>query len=87
LKDERVDFLIEEASSTLDVEEGRRLWTEFSLALQEAQPFTFLMWLDELAGVSDRIQGVEMDARGTLVNIAEWWIPEQRRLYGRERGG
>ncbi len=82
LKDERVDRLIEAASATTDDAEARRLWAEFSVALQEAEPFTFLMWLDELAAVSDRIQGVEMDARGTLVNIAEWWIPAGRRKYG-----
>ncbi len=81
LKDERVDRLIEQASSTMDDAEARRLWSEFSIALQEAQPFTFLMWLDELAAVSDRIQGAEMDARGTLVNIADWWIPAGRRRF------
>ena len=77
LRDEAVDRLIDEASSTLDAEEGRRLWAEFSLALQEAQPFTFLMWLDELVSVSDRLQGVRMDARGTLVSVADWQIAAQ----------
>ncbi len=86
LKDERVDRLIEQATSTTDADSARRTWTEFSLALQDAQPFTFLMWVDELAAVSDRIQGVEMDARGTLVTIADWWIPAERRKYASERG-
>ncbi len=81
LKDVRVDRLIEQASSTVDDAAARALWLDFSVALQEAHPFTFLMWLEELAAVSDRIQGVEMDARGTLVNIADWWIPAGRRRY------
>ncbi|MGD2216354.1 MAG: ABC transporter substrate-binding protein [Gemmatimonadales bacterium] len=86
LEDPEVDRLIEMATSASDPEVARRLWSEFSLALQQAQPFTFLVWLDELASVSDRIRGVEMDARGTLVTIAEWWIPPQRRQYVSERG-
>jgi peptide/nickel transport system substrate-binding protein len=86
LKDPEVDRLIEAATTTTDPETAKRLWFEFSLALQQAQPFTFLMWLDELASVSDRIRGVEMDARGTLVTIADWWIPPDRREYVSERG-
>jgi peptide/nickel transport system substrate-binding protein len=77
LRDGTVDRLIDEATSALDAEEGRRLWAEFSQALQEAQPFTFLMWLDELASVSDRLQGVRMDARGTLVSVADWQLAAQ----------
>jgi len=74
LKDQRVDRLIEQASSTLDTAEARRLWAEFSVALQEAQPFTFLMWLEESASISEHVQGIEMDARGMLVTIADWRI-------------
>jgi peptide/nickel transport system substrate-binding protein len=77
----RVDSLIERATATRDAATARRLWKDFSLALQESQPFTFLMWVDELAAVSDRLQGVEMDARGTLVSVADWWIPSDRRKY------
>jgi peptide/nickel transport system substrate-binding protein len=87
LEDERVDSLMEAAAGATDAAEARRLWAEFSLALQDAQPFTFLMWLDELAAVSDRIEGVEMDARGTLVTVADWWIPADGRKYGSAGGG
>jgi peptide/nickel transport system substrate-binding protein len=76
LKDERVDALMERAMAVAEAGAGGAAWSEFSLALQEAQPFTFLMWLDELASVSDRLSGVRMDARGTLVNIAQWSISE-----------
>ncbi len=86
LKDPEVDRLIEAATAEKDPEAARRLWGEFSRALQEAQPFTFLMWLDELASVSDRLEDVEMDARGTLVTIGEWWIPAERRKHASERG-
>jgi peptide/nickel transport system substrate-binding protein len=74
LRDAKVDSLMEAAAAATDAAEARRLWAQFSLALQDAQPFTFLMWLDELAAVSERLDGVNMDARGTLVSVAEWSI-------------
>ncbi len=79
LQDEQVDELMEQAMAVSDEETARAEWAEFSLALQEAQPFTFLMWLDELASVTKRVEGVKMDARGTLVNIAEWSISDGQR--------
>ncbi|NIR43398.1 MAG: hypothetical protein GWN99_05625, partial [Gemmatimonadetes bacterium] len=48
LQDTRVDRAMEAALAAEDEETARRAWREFSLALQEAQPFTFLMWLAEL---------------------------------------
>ncbi|MEE8550000.1 MAG: ABC transporter substrate-binding protein [Gemmatimonadota bacterium] len=87
LQDPRVDDLIEAATRATDDAESRALWADFSRALQEAQPFTFLMWLDEMAAVSDRLAGVQMDARGMLVNVSAWWIPADRRKYAAERGG
>lgn len=81
LKDPDVDRCIEEATATTAADSAKRLWAEFSIALQEAQPFTFLMWLDELSAVSERLEGVEMDARGILVSIADWRIPAERRRY------
>lgn len=74
LRDARVDSLMEAALATSDPDSAAVLWHDFALALQETQPFTFLMWLDELAAVSDRLRGVRMDARGTLVSVASWWI-------------
>jgi peptide/nickel transport system substrate-binding protein len=79
LKDQRVDRSIEQATGATDPEQARKLWVEFSIALQEAQPFTFLMWLEELVAVADRVQGVEMDARGTLVSVADWWTAAEPR--------
>ncbi|UCC71794.1 MAG: hypothetical protein JSV86_15675 [Gemmatimonadota bacterium] len=86
LKDVEVDRLIEAATATTDPEVAKRLWAEFSTALQAAQPFTFLMWLDELSSISERVEGVEMDARGTLVSVADWWIAPELRKYVSERG-
>ncbi len=72
----RVDSLIEAGAAEWDPEAAAQTWSRFTRALQEEQPFTFLHWLRGLAGVSDRVRGVEMDARGQLVSAAQWWIAE-----------
>ena len=81
LSDPEVDRLIEAATRTAGAAEAKALWEEFSTALQAAQPFTFLMWVDELVAVSERLKGAEMDARGILVNVASWWIPADERRF------
>lgn len=75
-KSPHVDRLIEAGRAELDPQAAARIWSEFTRALQEEQPFTFLLWVRGLAGVSDRVREVRMDARGQLATAAEWWIPK-----------
>jgi len=74
----RADSLITEALTTLDREEAKPIWDAYQRIIHEEQPYTFLYYLEERLGVSDRLQGLEADARGYLINIGEWWIPESR---------
>jgi len=57
-----------------DPTEARRIWREFTVALQEVQPFTFMFWLDELAASGTAVTGVEMDPRGELQSMREWSV-------------
>ena len=57
---------------TSDPAEARRIWGEFVRVLQDDQPFTFLFWKDEIAGVSRRLEGVRMDARGEIQTLPSW---------------
>jgi peptide/nickel transport system substrate-binding protein len=66
------DRLMEEGARTTDPERAARTWAEFAEVIQADQPFTFLFWNDELAGVSRQLEGVEMDARGELHGVATW---------------
>ncbi len=75
----QADALMQRGLRTTDEEEAQRIWTEFSQLLQQDQPLTFLFWIEDLAGVGPRLQNVEMDQRGKIANIREWWIPENRR--------
>ena len=54
---------------------SQEIWGEFTRLLQNDQPITFLFWPQQLAGVHQSIQGVEMDVRGKFVTATEWWIP------------
>ncbi|MDQ3557437.1 MAG: ABC transporter substrate-binding protein [Gemmatimonadota bacterium] len=75
----RADQLIQQGMRTTDAGQAQQVWAEFSRVLQQDQPLTFLFWSEDLAGVGPRLQGVEMDVRSKLVNVSEWWIPENRR--------
>jgi peptide/nickel transport system substrate-binding protein len=66
------DSLMEAGARAREPERARRIWAEFSRVLQRDQPFTFLFWNRELAGVSRRLEGVEMDARGELRTLPDW---------------
>lgn len=66
------DSLMELGVRLTDRERAREVWTDFARVLQRDQPFTFLFWNEELAGVSRRLEGVHMDARGELRGLPGW---------------
>lgn len=68
----RLDSLIEAGAAATDRAEARAIWREFTVAVQEEQPFTFMFWLDELAASTDGVAGVAMDQRGEFRTLAEW---------------
>jgi hypothetical protein len=46
----------------------------------DAQPFTFLYNVETVLARTADLHGVEADARGTWVSVADWWLdPESRR--------
>ncbi len=75
----RADRLIEAGAAATDPDAAREIWGELTELLREDQPFTFMFWLDELAAARRVVQGIVMDPRGELVNIADWWLPGGRR--------
>jgi len=79
------DSLMELALSTLDREAAKPLWNQYSEIIHQDQPYTFLYYLNERVGVNNRLRSVKADARGHLINAAEWWIPEDLQLRGGEQ--
>lgn len=78
------DSLMDLGVRTMDDTEAARIWGEFSKVIQRDQPLTFLFWQDELAGVSRRLEGVRMDARGELVNVRDWRWRDSDSTGGKE---
>lgn len=74
-----IDRLLDELSRTVDRDEARELWVEYQNTVIEEQPYTFFYFPDRLIGATDRMENVEMDARGVWLNAREWYIdPESR---------
>jgi peptide/nickel transport system substrate-binding protein len=70
----QIDRLLEELALIVDRDEARARWAEYQQVLIEEQPYTFFYFPDRLDGVSTRMKGVVMDARGEWLNIREWYI-------------
>ena len=56
------DSLVRRALTTLEHEEARPLWEESQRIIHEDQPYTFLYYLNERLGLSQRLHGVVADA-------------------------
>lgn len=74
----RADSLMQAALTTLDRAEAKPLWDRYQRIIHEDQPYTFLYYLNERLGVRDRLRGVDADARGYLISVDGWWIPQER---------
>jgi len=78
-KNPEIDRLLVRLGSTVDRDEAKALWSEYQEELIEEQPYTFFYFQDRLDGVSTRLKGVQMDARGEWLNAREWYVdPESR---------
>jgi peptide/nickel transport system substrate-binding protein len=77
--DPDADRLIEAGLRETDDSRATEIWGEFSRILQRDQPITFLFWQEQVAAIGDRLQGVDMDVRGKLRTVSDWWIPAGER--------
>ena len=76
-KNARVDLLLEKGRAIARREAAMPVWREFQQIIMDDSPYTFLFTPEQLAGISRRIRGVQMDARGFLCNIHQWRIGEE----------
>ena len=74
----QADRLMEQGLAATDAAQAKQIWAQYAQILQQDQPVTFLYWLEDMAGVGPRPQGVVTDVRSKIVNIREWWIPANR---------
>lgn len=69
-----VDSLIDRTRLARTLDEARPFYSEIQRILRDEQPWSFLYYYPDLVLVSDRLQGVEMDDRGALMNVQSWWL-------------
>ena len=72
--DPELDAVIDSLALALDRDRERALWHRAQEILLRDQPWTFLYYFPNLAGVSQRLRGVEMDVRGQLATVKDWWL-------------
>jgi peptide/nickel transport system substrate-binding protein len=69
-----VDSLIEASMLLADRDRARPLLHRLQEIMRDEQPWGFLYYFPDLYVMRDRLRGVHMDIRGTLVNLPEWWV-------------
>jgi peptide/nickel transport system substrate-binding protein len=72
--DPEVSRIMAEALAQPTEEAAAVYWREAAARIVEAQPYSWLFYMDVLVGVRDRIQGTRIDTLGDLQNLHEWWI-------------
>lgn len=78
-----VDALMEKALATPDPEEAAPIWAEVQRKIYADQPYTFLWWREELAGIHDRFENTTMDPQSLLSNAWDWSVPADKVKYPR----
>ncbi len=74
IEDPDVDRLLEELSATVERSVARPIWDEYQRVLNKVHPYTYFYFSRSIHGVTKRLRGVEMDARGEWVNIKDWYL-------------
>ncbi len=82
----RVDEILDQVVVMSDRSQSLPLWYEYQEIIQGDQPYTLLYYDVRANGLAARMRGVEMDIRGDLQSVHDWWIaPADRRPAGRTR--
>ena len=71
---EALDAVMDSAASAAGPGDRRRLLRRYHRMVHRAQPFTFLYYEERAAGLRRGLRGVELDARGDLISVADWWL-------------
>jgi peptide/nickel transport system substrate-binding protein len=78
----RADQLIDTVAVMMDRDAARPLWLEYQRLMVEEAPYVPLYYPKRLTGIRNRVQGVEMDIRGELPTVTQWWIAPRERAPG-----
>jgi peptide/nickel transport system substrate-binding protein len=79
-----VDALIEQIAAAENRAQATPALQRLQQILRDEQPWSFLYYYPDLLALRERVRGVEVDIRGTFINVQEWWIPRGGQGRGRE---
>jgi ABC-type transport system substrate-binding protein len=74
----RVDTLLDQAALLNDRDRARDVYGEVQQIMRLEQPWSFLFYYPDLILLRDRLEGVDMDIRGALLTIQQWWVRDAR---------
>ncbi|UCC49684.1 MAG: hypothetical protein JSV41_05870 [Gemmatimonadota bacterium] len=77
----RVDELLDQVTRLEDRSQALPLWQEYQEILQWEQPYTFLYYDVRPNGLRTRLRDVQMDIRGALQNVKDWWVEPTARRF------
>lgn len=81
-----VDSLMDRASAETERSRAVPMWRRIQEILRDEQPWTVVYYQTDAFLARDRVRGMEMDIRGALRNLSEWWV-ESERTPGSDNGG
>jgi peptide/nickel transport system substrate-binding protein len=71
-----VDALIDSVALIVDRAAATPPYHRLQSILRNEQPWGFLYYFPDLNVVRTRMNGVEMDVRGTFISVARWWVSD-----------
>lgn len=81
-----VDSLMDRASAETDRSRAVPMWRRVQEILRDEQPWTVVYYQTDAFLARDRVRGMEMDIRGALRNLSDWWV-ESEPTPGSDNGG
>ncbi|MFL5386765.1 MAG: ABC transporter substrate-binding protein [Longimicrobiaceae bacterium] len=80
---EEADRLMDSVQIVPDRRAALPLWRRYQALIARDQPTTLLYYSNRLVGISRRLHGVALDARGDWVGIERWWVEQPTRTGSR----
>lgn len=77
-----LDSLLDRAASETDRDVATPLWRRVQEILVEDQPWTLIYYQTDAFLARERVRALDMDIRGALVNVANWWVEADRPAAG-----
>lgn len=81
--DPATDRLLDTLPRIADRSAALPLWKEYQKRIAAAQPYTFLFYPRQLAGVSRRLHGARPDVHSDFSGVERWWLDRRPASAGR----